>query len=243
MQSKSSQLHLSSAPSIRNRSAQRSMHASSETRTRRTSSLVLLGIWAKRVWYTLLFTTIAASLPAGWIAWQTWNNMHAEKQLQALDAFYTWNHETYNTQANEKPSPLERALASTFGNALASNLAVISLTKGDPGDQDLSFLATLSKLRTLDLRSNIATDKTIGLISKLPDLRYLSLAGNKFSIFGLLQLRHAHNLRQLTIDTDHFSDLELAVLKHELPGVTLLPLQKKSTEAYPQRNSSPVPVA
>jgi hypothetical protein len=88
-------------------------------------------------------------------------------------------------------------------------------------DGDLTFLAEMKSLETLELRSQIATNRTLGLISRLPNLRHLTLSGEQFTINGYLALRHASSLRSLKIREDVLSPLELAVLKEELPGIQI----------------------
>ena len=165
---------------------------------------------------------VAVSAAFSGYAWHRVHNVaETEKQLQDIDASYAWNHSTFDRKSGEKPSVARRVLAKYLGNALVSDVSSVRITENDVADNDLKVLSNLTHLRQLNLASNRATDKTLQLISQLPDLRYLSLAGSQFSVYGLLKLRDAQQLRELRLDLQQLSPADVAVLKSELPSVTV----------------------
>lgn len=143
--------------------------------------------------------------------------VHSQVQhLEEMDAEYGWSHETFDRSMGQKPDKLRHWLAGYFGNSIVSDLAYVKLCEGDLNDRQLTFLSGLRHLQSLEIRSDQATDQTLQVISHLPDLRYLTLAGDRFSVFGLLQLRNASNLRKLQLDTQQLTPIELAVLRSQL---------------------------
>ncbi|MEM7474773.1 MAG: hypothetical protein AAF483_07260 [Planctomycetota bacterium] len=169
------------------------------------------------VWPVTFLVIIAAVT-----AQKTFRVMQSEQQLKELHAEYTWSHASFDRQSGEKPNFTHGVLAKYLGNALVSDVSKVKLSDEGLSDQDLSVLAGLKHLRSLDLGSRLASDETLKLISKLPDLRYLTLTGSQFTIYGLLQLREAHQLRQLCLNTEELSAVEVAVLKSQLPEVKLI---------------------
>ncbi|GAB5402174.1 MAG: hypothetical protein Aurels2KO_04050 [Aureliella sp.] len=148
---------------------------------------------------------------------------YARYHLDKLNASHLWQHETFSRvdKSDRQRKKTMRTLANVFGDSTVSGFSVVGIDQPDATDQDLGFLSQLRELRTLRLTSNKATNATICAVSQLPNLRYLQLLGEQFSIHGLLQLRSAKNLRELTIEKDAFTPIELAVLHAELPGVTV----------------------
>ncbi|MEC8557476.1 MAG: hypothetical protein VXZ82_20935 [Planctomycetota bacterium] len=192
----------------------------------RRQGTMIRGNWVTRLpWERVLIAlglVVAVSAAFSGYAWQRVHNMaETEKQLQDIDASYAWKHATFDRKSGEKPSVARRVLAKYLGNALVSYVSSVRITENDVADNDLKVLCNLPHLRQLNLASDRATDKTLQLISQLPDLRYLSLAGSQFSVYGLLKLREAHQLRELRLDLQQLTPADVAVLKSELPSVTV----------------------
>ena len=148
-----------------------------------------------------------------------------EQQLKRLHAQYRWDYESA-TQGETVGLKIQRVLASWYGNAAVSEISGVHLTNGDPTDGDLEFLEDLQYVKRLEVLSDRATDETIRIISGLANLSQLTIAGEKFSVLGLLQLRDASNLCQLAFDFEHFSPIEMAVIRKELAGVKLFNIKE-----------------
>lgn len=151
--------------------------------------------------------------------YRSWRISHFEQELKEVGAKYKWTHTTTDLRLIDRPQETQKILAKYLGNSMVSDFSEVKIENDGITPERLGFLADLTSLRSLDVKSEAITDETLRMISKLPDLRYLSLAGNQFSIFGLLELREAHNLKRLQLDADHLTPNELALLKSELDGV------------------------
>lgn len=147
----------------------------------------------------------------------------ARYRLDKLEASHLWEHETFSRvdKSDRERKKTLRSFANLLGDSTVSGFSVVSIDQPTATDQDLSFLGQLTELRTLRLASDEATNATILAVSRLPNLRYLQLFGDQFSIHGLLHLRSAQSLRELTIEKDAFTPIEMAVLHAELPGVVV----------------------
>ncbi|MEM8736834.1 MAG: hypothetical protein AAGG44_21570 [Planctomycetota bacterium] len=156
------------------------------------------------------------------IAVRVYRVSSTESKLKQLDAEYAWTHDVISARSDERPSEAAQLLAKFLGNTVVSDISSVQVGKKHPvSESQLEVLSKMPRLQAIEINCNAATDKTLALLGALPDLRYLSLAGNRFSVMGLLELRHATKLRRLEIDTSILTPIELAVLRSELHDVQL----------------------
>lgn len=177
--------------------------------------------------------SFAVVVAGGWVGAHVYRVSSAAKSLEELDADYVWLHQRYEGHFLEERNGIRKGLVRVLGNRVASDVAEVRISNGNPNDLQLDFLAYLPQLRSLELQSAVATDRTLAVISQLPNLRYLKLVGPKFTVMGLLQLRNAPKLQKLYFDREQFTPIEMAVLQAELPGVDFSSIETGDASNYP----------
>ncbi|HBE69516.1 MAG TPA: hypothetical protein DDW52_15330 [Planctomycetaceae bacterium] len=168
--------------------------------------------------------------------------------LNALGAEAHWEHQTFSRKNPKNTAKkAQTQIASVFGNSTVSSYSIVKIDHPSACDEQLAFLSKLTELKRLQLHSDSASDATLKVISRLPNLRILRLFGSRFSIHGLLNLREAPRLEELTIQTGLLTPIEMALLKSELPGVKVNQRQKSGQQpaqpSLPNYDCNPLPLA
>ncbi len=86
------------------------------------------------------------------------------------------------------------------------------LTSG-AADDDLRYLAGLSRLEELTLHGNLITDAGVAHLGRLKGLRRLDLRAPRITDAGLAHLRNLHNLKSLHLSDSAMSDAGLVHLR------------------------------
>lgn len=104
---------------------------------------------------------------------------------------------------------------------LKEQLVSLKLDGKLPGNAGIQHIASLSKLRRLQLSNAEVSDETIGKLQNLKELRSLNLVGTAITAKGLAQLSKLEHLKYLYLYRTRISETERDQLKKVFPNATL----------------------
>jgi hypothetical protein len=96
---------------------------------------------------------------------------------------------------------------------------VLSLEGVPIGDESISHLPSLLRLRCLDLDSTKITDRALAALARLPQLEELWLEGTSVTDAGLRELHACKRLRFVSIAYTAVTEPAIRQLEAAVPGV------------------------